>query len=112
MAKTMWTREEAIIFIRELSLKMQLAGYEIALAGGVLKKGKSSKDLDLIIFPTTTERANLVAARNSLRSAGLVCLMPKEEVQARWLVDHGSRDKKHVEVWRYKGKRVDLFFLT
>jgi len=46
----MWTIDEALEFIREHQSKCVELGYHIALAGGVLNKGYSNNDLDLILI--------------------------------------------------------------
>lgn len=49
----MWTREEALRVVTWLEPKLAENGFHVALAGGVLTKGTSKKDLDLIVYPHT-----------------------------------------------------------
>src|SRR3954468_23467313 len=47
----MWTLEQAITTLRLLEPKLRERGAHCALAGGVMAKGESWKDLDIIIYP-------------------------------------------------------------
>lgn len=106
-----WTREQAMAFLHWLRPRLD-PRYELGMAGSVLFEGKSSKDLDVIIFPKRTTHLNSLALHESLRRAGMALAVTEANVKARWLRDHGSRDEKHVEVWMTPdGRRVDFFFL-
>lgn len=48
-----WTIEDALDVIRTMQPKCMDAGYYIAMAGGVLNKGYSDNDLDLVAMPRT-----------------------------------------------------------
>lgn len=50
-----WNLEDALSFIRTQQPLCMQAGYYLALAGGVLNKGKSLNDLDLVAMPMTEE---------------------------------------------------------
>lgn len=97
---------------------MQQNGYEIGLTGSVLYKGASIKDLDLIVYPhKTTVYEDFDRAAQALFLAGLTCIHNAEEVKAarqvkakRWNTEY-TPDSKHVEVWDWRGKRVDIFFM-
>ncbi len=47
----MWGFKDAIGLIRAVQPLAHLAGYHLALAGGVLNKGESNHDLDIIVMP-------------------------------------------------------------
>lgn len=109
--KTPWTREEALEMISEISPGLKSVGYELALAGSILTKGTSSKDVDVVLFPTNSNQQDLPKLKEQLETLGMRLLHTEEIVKARWKRVYNSEDKKHVEVWEWKGKRVDLFFL-
>lgn len=54
-AKVVWKLEEALSFIRSWQPIFMEAGFYLALAGGVLNKGFSTSDLDLVAMPRTIE---------------------------------------------------------
>lgn len=62
------------------------------------------------MFPHDTGSVNLDLVRNTLKRVGLTPNTSRAKVAAIW-ERKGSLDSKHVEVWDYNGKRVDLFFL-
>lgn len=105
-----WTLANARDLIRTMLPALQLAGYEVALAGSVLKEGMSAKDLDLVIFPISTATQDLEMLRVALRTAGLVLKYDEETVKRRWRT-LGSEDEKHVEIFEHQGRRIDIFFL-
>ena len=106
----LWSLAEGESFCRELYKFLAPIGYSVAITGSVLFKGKSFKDLDLIIYPLSTARVDVQQLRNALKEAGLRIWMEVDEVHEAWL-KKGSNDTKHVEVWRFGVRRVDLFFL-
>ncbi len=111
-----WALEEALPVVRELQALVEPLGYHMGLMGSVLTKGSSSKDLDLIIYPATTAThtpESIGFVRVALAQAGLQLLVPVEKVQARWTKIRSMylQDEKHCEIWLYKHRRIDLFFL-
>ncbi len=107
---TLWTRAEALALLAVLSEKLA-PRYHPALAGSVLIKGASDKDLDIVVYPNSTDDVDMGFVATKLGELGLTKLHDVEVVHARWR-RLGSRDAKHVEVWDYHGKRVDVFFLS
>jgi DNA polymerase/3'-5' exonuclease PolX len=106
-AKRSWTIEEAIKFSSEL--EEHLGGvYHVALAGSVLTKGTSSKDIDVIIFPHTNGEGRLDDIRERLTSFEMILKVDHEKVKEKWR-EGGSKDTKMVEIWKYGKKRVDIF---
>lgn len=55
-----WTLNDALEFIRDRQAGAEAAGYYLALAGGVLNRGSSFNDLDVVAVPRTAD-ANPVA---------------------------------------------------
>jgi hypothetical protein len=109
MKKIIWTLEEAQEFCA--SLQKSITGFGIGLTGSVLKKKESSKDLDIIVFPLSSVTNNdLEELRNQFSKFGMVLSFTREQVTKFWR-DAGSLDEKHVEVWMYNRKRIDVFYL-
>jgi hypothetical protein len=106
-SNALWTSDEALVLVRSLSERLA-PSYHVALAGSVLLRGSSQKDLDLIVYPTSTASACVDRVREALEAAGLILVHGVEVVHAKWRRE-GSLDEKHVEVWEYRGKRVDVF---
>lgn len=113
-----WTLEEALTFVRELAAVIEPAGYYPGLTGSVVfaRKGRiykrrSSSDIDVILYPASTAVVDEEGLKGALRSFGLVLAVPRERVTAKWR-KLGSQDDKHVEVWDYRGRKVDFFFLA
>lgn len=107
----LWTIEEGVELIRSLRQRAHDAGFALALTGGVLMRGASDKDLDVIAYPlnrNSYSKRNLFAM---LVTAGWRRVLDSREVRDGWH-RHGSTDSKHVERWSFNDKRIDLFILT
>lgn len=105
-----WTREEAFTLIDELSRRLA-PDYYLGLAGSLLLKESSTNDLDLIIYPACSLRQNYERVSRALIKAGLRKMHSRDVVHAQWR-KLGSEDTKHVEVWSYNGRKVDIFWLS
>jgi hypothetical protein len=105
-----WSLVDALDLIHKLWPKLQ-PHYYIGLTGSVLREGQSPNDLDLIVYPASTQRGDKDFVARVLREAGLQRRVTVEYVHLRWR-KKGSDDTKHVEVWEYGGKKVDIFFLS
>lgn len=110
MKRSHWSRDEALVFLAALAPLLREAGFGVALGGSVLVRGESSNDLDVVVFPFTTERFELGAARIAFQVLGMRPLYTEETVKKRWR-QLGSNDMKHVEIWEHQNKRIDIFFL-
>lgn len=73
----MWTIEEALTLIRNNQQACMKSGYYIALAGGVLNKGYSVSDLDLLLMPRrpTSDPHNIKIVLSSFLTP--VCATPQ-----------------------------------
>ncbi len=101
-----WEFEEAVDFCRSLTEFLNPLGFGVALAGGVLIKGNSKKDLDVVIYPFKKISSNFNTMLESLPKFGLTFVrLPNNNLGY-------TDDGKNVQVWDYQGKRVDLFFLN
>lgn len=107
----MWTLEEAQRLISTLDSVADTTGWHFALAGGVMRKGSSEHDLDLIAYPRTSTKSDRNMLRFILGALGWRLRVPVKEMHVYWK-EKGSKDRKHVEVWQTSDKRrVDLFIL-
>jgi len=113
-----WNVFQARNLISYLTPLLQKEGYELGLTGSVLYKGASNKDLDLIVYPHKARSSeDFDRAAQVLFLAGLTCVHNAVEVQKGRQVQAKRRntvytpDTKHVEVWDWQGKRVDIFFM-
>ncbi len=102
--KYMWTLDEALDAVRNIEEHIIPAGHHCALGGGVLHKGCSGKDLDIFIYPHNGRKLNPALVRLKLQLAGC---------KSEFAPGHseGSNDTKTIELWSYKGKRIDFFFV-
>lgn len=103
----MWTLKKSLKFIRKLESVLDQWGWHCALTGGVLKKGKSKHDLDIIVYPHDSRLLSLGNLNYGLIKFGLKRFKSTEEMWANWEWK-GSTDKKHVEVWMKNKRRVDI----
>jgi hypothetical protein len=108
-----WTFRNAQILVSALEAPLARVGWAVGMTGSVLLHGESADDLDIILYPLDTSKApDKDAARAVLRaSMNMKPWFSREQVMAFWRTK-GSEDEKHVESWRYRTKRVDVFFLA
>lgn len=106
----LWTREEAIDLCIKLDAVLNFHGFHCGLIGSVLTKGTSTDDLDLIIFPHNTSEYMLKGAYEALQTFGMKRVLTRASIAHSWHRE-GSLDTKHVELWEFGRKRVDLFFM-
>ncbi len=104
----MWSLSEARELIATLQPYLMERGWFLALAGGVLNKGYSDHDLDLVAVPMKTQLAEIKILHEILNMCGLTRTHDADMMQKHWLAK-GSPDGKHVEVYRTSdNKRVDV----
>ena len=106
-----WTFDEALIFVRRLTPYLEKAKYGVALGGSVLVHGRSDNDLDIVVYPFDTTACDRHSLNDAMYAAGMTLEHNLKTVRRKW-VHNGSHDQKHVEVWKYEGKRVDVFTLS
>lgn len=100
--EAMWTLNRALGLIRGTYPHAAGAGWYLCLGGGVLVKGYSDHDLDIIAIPHYG--AKLDDLYTVLRDRKWVQKRTAEQMRASWK----EPDKKHVEEWEWAGKRIDL----
>ena len=90
-----WEIEEALELIRKIQPKIMAAGYYLALGGGVVNKGWSDNDLDLVAVPRS-ENSDIRGLTQAISHSGFypkgVCEVPNASVHS----------------YDYLGKRVDF----
>jgi len=104
-----WDLDRAVQFVRELETALD-PNYHAALAGSTLHKGYSDNDLDVLIIPHSSTRNSYVEVKNLLEAFGMNRRVDCAGVHKKW-AKSGSTDTKHVEVWSYKGFKIDIFQL-
>ncbi len=113
IARRTWSFEQAQGLIEKLRLPLLEAGWCIGLTGSVLWNSKSAKDLDLIVYPFDTSKArDLERLRAVFEEAGMHQVRTVEWLRNHWRTKKKSLDEKHVEVWAYERRRVDVFVLS
>lgn len=105
-----WDDVFARQFTNALEGALSKVGWHVGMTGSVLFNGASNKDLDLIVYPHTTENTDLEVPRGVLRDYSMKLTVPVEKVHERWR-SIGSKDSKHVEVWTFHHLRIDILFL-
>lgn len=107
----LWTLDLAVAMLRELETPVRHAGFALGLAGSVLMRGASMKDLDMLVYPLNGECFDIGAFRAVVKNIGWVRRAAPHVVSHEWF-KQDSTDSKHVEVWRtMTGKRIDIFYL-
>jgi len=104
----MWTLDKALQLVRNLQPHLMEVGWFAALAGGVLNKGYSEHDLDLVLVPMKTDSTDIGSLHQVLHFVGWERTHEAEEMREHWKAK-GSPDGKFVEVYRtVSGRRVDV----
>lgn len=116
-----WTLAQAIEFCRELEkhLSCQPIVCHVALTGGVLYRGQSDKDLDVVLYPhDSSTPIALHTLCVYLERCGLQRVHTKSRADAtqdQTLFHsrlHAGTDQKEISIWQTpEGKRIDFFFL-
>ncbi len=108
------TAFDGLMFVRALERELKTVGRHCALAGSVLHRGQSDKDVDIIVFPRkkrSIPRPNMRGMRAALRRAGLSPWMSRSKLRANW-IKRGIHDNKWAEVWVSSRGRVGILVLS
>lgn len=100
----MWTLDEGLVVARSLEPVAVAFGYHVALGGGVLLRGASEKDLDVMLYPHGGDKIVL----NTLGFHNTLNAMFKDFSTAS---KYGPDHTVYRGYCRDTGKRVDFFFL-
>jgi hypothetical protein len=102
-----WTFHEGVGTARVVESVIRPCGYFTALAGSVLYKGRSFKDLDLLITPLGATPYDEWAARLAL------CKLNMRKVHECSRGSEYDRSNHRVEVWNdAQGRRIDIFWMV
>lgn len=105
----MWTLEQGLEVLRRINPLVRPHGYYTALTGGVLFKGESDKDLDIVLLPMGAQLSwDMRAAIDAINQT----LEPELALLAHGgaLGEVGCETERVVLVFFAPGnKRVDLF---
>ncbi len=106
----MWNRLESLAVFESLEPIVAKLGYHCALAGSVLYRGHSDKDLDIILYPHNTEDGLSI---DQLWGNLVGHFVPMECGKcASGYAARSKRDDKQVRWMKFSnGKRIDFFFL-
>lgn len=108
----LWTRPDADILVKRLWKRLEGVA-AVGLTGSLLL-ADSGNDIDVIFYPLTTETGHdalCEAVRDALLAEGFHQTFCADSVQLHWAAN-GSRDDKHVEIWRGPlGRKLDAFIL-
>lgn len=114
---THWTLEEALDLIRLIQPETRRFGYHLCLAGGVLNKGWSNKDLDLAFLPMDkpdklADPEGMLQFLTSLWGTGLD-IRTNTEASVEETYPEVSEDSPYVEKRKfdYSGMRIDVFIM-
>jgi hypothetical protein len=116
--KVVWTLEQGLKLLRFLQPKVRQFNYHVAIGGGVVNRGFSTKDLDLYFLP-------LLNSSEATDMAGLIFFLD-EQLGPREAIGPGFEITDNYEVtqndhlfeggkWKfnYKGKkRIDCFIAS
>lgn len=114
----LWTLEEALRYLRTIeAVVAQSCNAHVGLAGGVLLRGQSFKDLDILIYGHNKKNVGWVHTLEELKRTGLIKNV--ERSLDAWLNEtpRGSShysDCEYATIFRantQEDKRVDLFFV-
>jgi len=98
----MWTLVEGVTLANRLEKSLKANGFHCALGGSVLHSGASTKDLDIFVYPHTTQDERPWSdAEEILTECG--CELVR--------VCKHKYDNKRVREYKYAGKRIDFFFV-
>jgi len=105
-----WELSELLEFLSKIRPSLSRAGFEIGVTGSVLFEGKSEHDGDVILYPRDASSFDLSLLYTVLGQLGLNPEFSHADLLKIWRTQK-SNDVKHVEIWSYQGKRLDLFIL-
>lgn len=99
----MWDLTEAVQLCRSIEQVAHLYGCHVALAGSVLYRGSSNKDLDIICYPHQAPKPiDIQGFQDALGAAGI----------NGWSKFTFYADEKNVWEAKYGARRIDFFFMA
>jgi hypothetical protein len=107
-AATKWTLENSVELIRLLQPLAHRHGYHLALAGGILNRGFSEKDLDVVALPNFNAEQEWEALQADIEdtlAAPLRSIAPSETAYLPFRVYVASHKNGRIDVIRHEGSR-------
>ena len=106
----MWTRDLGIKAAQKIEVALGLHGAHCGMAGSVLTKGESKKDLDIIVYPHDKNQRGM----DSGAIMATMCQLFEASDSRKCESSEGyKRDGKEVHWLKTKsGRRIDFFFLS
>lgn len=102
--RPVWFEQDGVQLVRELDKLARSFGYTTALTGGVLFKGYSFKDLDIIFYRLRTKDADRWEEfKQALIKFGFS--------DWEYRTPYHAGDSKQVYFTKYNGRRIDIFIL-
>lgn len=119
-----WTLDDAVALIRVIEKQLAKVHAHVGITGGVLFRGKSAKDLDLIVYPhNASEPPKIDKIKDALAKCDIYPAEAEQTATSRpysssrqyrtggslWF---SSGDNKFVSVYEtMDGRRIDIMFL-
>lgn len=110
-----WTLEDGLAVLRSLEGLLSTVGFHVALAGSVMRCGRSEKDLDVIVYPHRAPCRDFSPVATALEQMGFTRVRTASEMRKYWSEKNLllTYDHKHVEVWLDNdGRRIDFICLA
>lgn len=98
-----WTLSDGIALINKIKSDVESVGFSVGLTGGVLFRGASEKDLDLVFYPM-----GRIPAEDYCEVLNL--LKEKLKLKSMVSVDHLIDSKLVISAKDDSGRRLDFFF--
>lgn len=102
MSNVIWTIEQGVDFIRKWEPEAAKLGFHLGIMGGVLMKGYSEKDLDVLVCPLKTEFEHHFAKFKDLFG---------QDIEWKDTTPYHPGDTKRVWSAEIDSKRIDFFYL-
>lgn len=110
-----WTLQEGLLLIRQIEPIAVTCGWHTALGGGVLIRGESEHDVDVIVYPRTPVKPHGICIPMDLLGQIAYQLPGFVNPHSRSKIKKGSggssEQSKSVYAGTFEGKRVDFIFL-
>lgn len=103
-----WDLALGLQIVRKIERIAALHGAHVALGGGVMKRGRSTHDLDVVLFPHNGPNGfHYEALVEALAAVGITRWRTVAQVHRHWR-SIGATDDKHVEVFAWRNRRIDI----
>ena len=103
----LWDIYSAVSLARLLEPLALQGGYHVALGGGCLHKGSSSKDVDIFLYPRKRGKNSFYKSKDAM----MTYLNGWEKIDHTDPDNSGGADTKVVYKTSFEGKRVDVIIL-